>query len=114
MGTLLNKHYEMRIQQLEYELDEMTAELSQAWDQLVPFLQELPQHTETGHDIKALLQAVSAAVDTQIAGIYLIQSKTWFTVPDQIMLTQKSLAMLTEQPTEGVLKIALTTGVHTY
>jgi len=114
MSTLLNKQYEMRIQELEHELDEMTTALSQAWDQLVPFLQELPEHTETEYDIKPLLQAVSAAVDTEMTGIYLTQSEAWYAVPDQLMLTQKSLAMLAEQPVGEVLKVALTTGVHTY
>lgn len=79
----VNDH-SVKIQRLERELDEMTAALSQAWDQLVPFLQELPAQAETAQDIVPILQAVTAAADTHLAGIYLFETDEWISVPERV------------------------------
>jgi serine phosphatase RsbU (regulator of sigma subunit) len=76
--------YQERIKKLENELDEMTGALSQAWDQLVPFLQEIPRQAESTQDIVPILQAVLAAADTDLVGIYLFKTDEWSTVPTHV------------------------------
>jgi serine phosphatase RsbU (regulator of sigma subunit) len=83
--------YRQRIQTLEQELDEMTVALSQAWDQLVPFLQEVPPQAETAGDIEPILQAVAAAADAELAAIYLLRSEEWFSVPGFVHLSPESM-----------------------
>ncbi len=39
----------------------MTIVLTQAWDQLVPFLQEVPTQAETVQNIEPILHTVAAA-----------------------------------------------------
>jgi serine phosphatase RsbU (regulator of sigma subunit) len=84
-------YYEGRIQTLERELDEMTVALSHAWDQLVPFLQDIPSQTETAQDIEPILYTVAAAVDTEMASIYLFNTKQWFSVPQPLPLTPEMI-----------------------
>ncbi|MBZ0300730.1 MAG: hypothetical protein K8J31_13355 [Anaerolineae bacterium] len=60
------RHYQARITQLEVELDEMTVALSQAWDQLVPFLQEVPPQADSQTAILPIIQAALAAVDADL------------------------------------------------
>ncbi len=81
-----NETYLQRISELEQELDEMTDELSHAWDQLVPFLKDSPVQTELSHDPKLIIQAAMAAVDTELGGLYLFESDDWFSVPDNVYL----------------------------
>lgn len=94
--------YEERIQALEDELDEMTTALSQAWDQLVPFLQEVPPQAETTRDIAPILEAVLAAADAEMAGIYLFHSDDWFSVPRLIPIDSafsQQLRRITQEQT---------------
>ncbi len=60
-----------RIAQLEHELDEMTAALAQAWDQLVPFLKAPPGPAESPRDIMPILESIMAAVDAEMGMVYL-------------------------------------------
>ncbi len=78
--------YQSYIQRLEAEIDDLTAALSQAWDQLVPFLQEVPMQAETASDIAPILQAVAAAADTEMAGVYLFEANRWIAVPESLAL----------------------------
>lgn len=72
---------QQKIARLERELDEMTAALSQAWDQLVPFLQEAPPEAETAADILPVIEAVIAAADCDFGGVYLFTTGEWVTLP---------------------------------
>lgn len=78
--------YKQRLQQLEAELDEMTAALSQAWDQLVPFLQVVPDKADSSEDILPIIQAALMAVDADVASLFLLRHEEWFTIPEEIEL----------------------------
>lgn len=86
--------YARQIEQLERELDEMTAALSQAWDQLVPFLQEAPPQAESAQDIVPIIQAVIAAADTEMGGVYLFQPDEWLVLPGHFNLPEADKARL--------------------
>ncbi|MBL8165508.1 MAG: hypothetical protein JNJ61_26230, partial [Anaerolineae bacterium] len=100
------KYYETRIQALEHELEDMTVALSHAWDQLVPFLQDIPSQTETAQDIEPILYTVAAAADAEIAGIYLFKTKQWYSVPEPFSpsaeLLQRFPSITKEQSIEFV------------
>ncbi|MBN1681361.1 MAG: SpoIIE family protein phosphatase [Anaerolineae bacterium] len=74
-----------RIRELEAELDDMTESLAQAWDQLVPFLQETPQQAESTQDIIPVLESIMTAVDAEIGAVYLYPHNArpaeWYTIP---------------------------------
>lgn len=78
--------YQIQINLLEAELDEMTVALSQAWDQLVPLLQKAPPTNSSSVDVVATLQAIMAALDVPLSGIFLVEDNTWFTLPSDIAL----------------------------
>lgn len=94
-----------RIDQLERELDEMTVALSQAWDQLVPFLQETPAQADTSQDIEPTLQALMAAADTEMAGVYLFASRAWYAMPTHIQLDASALKGLENLDQERVFTL---------
>lgn len=77
-----------RIERLERELEEMTIALSQAWDQLVPFLQEVPSQAETTQDLVPILHAVAAAADAEFAGMYLFSSEEWLSIPASVPMSK--------------------------
>ena len=101
-----------RIEKLERELEEMTMALSQAWDQLVPFLKDIPEDTTTTQNIIPTLQAISVAVDTEIVGIYLFETNLWHTIPDNIEPTQEFLASLKSITSEISVNVTLRNGKH--
>lgn len=72
-----------RIAKLETELDEMTIALSQAWDQLVPLLQDQPAIADELQDILLLLDSLMLATDSTTAAIYVAKTQTWRSVPVQ-------------------------------
>ena len=78
-----------RIRHLETELDDMTAALAQAWDQLVPFLQAAPKQAETTRDIAPLLETIMAAVDAPMGAVYLVahddRGAEWFALPTDVV-----------------------------
>ncbi len=78
--------YQDRIQQLEEELDSLTAALAQAWDQLVPFLQEAPQQAKSSQDIAPVIEAMMTGLDAALGAVYLLpsqgQPEEWFILPD--------------------------------
>lgn len=74
--------YENKIASLEQNLDEMTVALTHAWNQLVPFLQDTPQ-AEASHSLEPILQAVVAAADVSLGGMYLLREREWMTVPQE-------------------------------
>lgn len=78
--------YQDRIQQLEEELDSLTAALAQAWDQLVPFLQEAPQQAKSSQDIAPVIEALMTGLDATFGAVYLLprqgQPEEWFILPD--------------------------------
>lgn len=97
--TINCSDHENSIKQLERELDEMTVALSQAWDQLVPFLQEMPPEAETTQDIEPILHTVAAAADADLAGVYLFKVDEWHSIPDPIRFeptTMQKLAAITQ------------------
>lgn len=67
------------IAKLERELDEMTLALSQAWDQLVPLLQDTPP--QTNQDIITILDSVLVALDVDVTLIYLSERDEWYVTP---------------------------------
>ncbi len=77
--------YQARIRELESELDSMTNALAQAWDQLVPLLQEPPHETSSSKDIASLLEAIMAAVEAEMVAFYMAprndNEAEWFTIP---------------------------------
>jgi sigma-B regulation protein RsbU (phosphoserine phosphatase) len=74
-----------RIQELEQQLDEMTAALTQAWDQLVPLLEARPQQAESSEDIVPTLEGIMSSVEAQMGMIYLMpregKPEEWFLLP---------------------------------
>jgi serine phosphatase RsbU (regulator of sigma subunit) len=101
-------YYQSYIQRLEAEIDDLTAALSQAWDQLVPFLQEVPVQAETASDIAPILQAVAAAADTEMAGVYLFEQDTWIAVPDSPALSATAQQQLRMMCCETTVDLQLT------
>ncbi|MBE2270872.1 MAG: SpoIIE family protein phosphatase [Anaerolinea sp.] len=96
--------YRDRIRQLEAELDDLTAALAQAWDQLVPFLQETPQKANSGREIAPVIEALMTAVDAPLGAIFLLpregQPSEWVVLPDDVVFFQtleKFLAALVNQ-----------------
>ncbi|MAS35698.1 MAG: hypothetical protein CL610_16935 [Anaerolineaceae bacterium] len=78
---------EQHIARLESELDDMTAALSQAWDQLVPFLNEVPQPGDASHEILPFLEATLVATDTHVALVYLLEQDEWLVAPSHLSLS---------------------------
>ena len=78
--------YETKIEKLENELMDMTIALSQAWDQLVPLLQDVPEQVENTQDIIPILHTIAAATDTEVAGIYLLETRQWHSIPQTLQL----------------------------
>ncbi|MBI5930603.1 MAG: SpoIIE family protein phosphatase [Chloroflexi bacterium] len=77
--------YKKRIAELEAELEEMTVALAQAWDQLVPFLQDAPTQATSTLDIVPVLESIIAAIDARMGAVYLKQDDEWFTIPSEIV-----------------------------
>ncbi|MCA9912977.1 MAG: SpoIIE family protein phosphatase, partial [Anaerolineae bacterium] len=75
--------YEKQIAALEQNLDEMTIALTHAWNQLVPFLQDTSE-TDTSQGLEPILQAVLAAIDVPLGGIYLLRDREWLTSPPDL------------------------------
>lgn len=103
-------HYIEKNKKLEQELDEMTTALSHAWDQLVPFLQEIPEPSQVEQDILPLLKAISVASDCEIVGIYLFHEDRWYTYPDYIEPTSALLKDLQAITKDQVGEIDLKVG----
>ncbi len=97
------EYYLERIAVLETELDEMTVALSQAWDQLVPFLQAAPEHTITGTipDLTPIIHAVMAAADAEYGAICLFDGE-WSSVPDTLTLSAVRQAYIRDELREGL------------
>lgn len=76
-------------QQLERELESMTAALAHAWDQLVPLLAAVPQSTSTSTDVVSLLESVLTALDTPIGAVYLDEQNdraaAWYVTPSHAL-----------------------------
>lgn len=96
-----------RIEKLERELEEMTRALSHAWDQLVPFLKDIPEDTTTAQNIIPTLQAISVAADAEIVGIYLFDSDAWYAIPDYIEPTHDFLTSLKSITVERTIRTVL-------
>ena len=105
----LNKCIE-RTKILEQELEEMTTALSQSWDQLVPFLQDISETTQTKRDVAPILQAISVAADCEIVGIYLFERDRWYSVPEHIEPTLEILNDLKSVTSAQTLDITLQSG----
>ena len=103
-------HYQQRIEELEQELGDMTIALSHAWDQLVPFLQKVPSQADTAQDVMPILHAVSAAVDTDLAGLYLFQTDEWYTVPEAVFLADECFRQLPLISGEQTMQLKLESG----
>lgn len=96
------EHYLQRIKALETELDEMTVALSQAWDQLVPFLQDSPEQTAAGtvSDLTPIIHAVMAGADAEFGVIYLFDGE-WSSVPETLTLSAARKRYLRDTLQEG-------------
>jgi serine phosphatase RsbU (regulator of sigma subunit) len=79
--------YQGKIRKLEAELDQLTAALSQAWDQLVPFLEGTPTAAESAQDFTPIIHALCAGTDAEHGGVYLFASDEWIAVPVSTTLT---------------------------
>lgn len=95
--------YEARIQTLEDELNEMTVALSQAWDQLVPLLQDVPSQVDNSQEIDPILHTICAAADTDVAGIYLLETDEWHSVPQAVALDAAFIEQVKLQSTVQTL-----------
>ncbi len=76
---------EAEVAQKESDLEEMTAALSQAWDQLVMLTQEAPDEATSTQDIVPILEAAMSAADAAIGAVCLLPEDgppEWFTLPD--------------------------------
>lgn len=104
------EHYKQKVEHLERELAEMTIALSQAWDQLVPFLQEAPARAASPQDIVPILQAVAAAADTQQAAVYLFQTDEWFSVPETMQISDAFKTRLRGITQETIVDMTAQTG----
>lgn len=89
-------YYQDRIRKLEDELDALTAALAQAWDQLVPFLQEAPQQAKSSQDIAPIIEALMTGLDALFGAVYLLpregEPAEWLILPDE----QVSLSALAD------------------
>lgn len=74
---------QQRITALESEIDEMTVALSQAWDQLIPLLQEQSIQEDSLHSVLTLLDSLMVATECDTAAIYLDETRTWRSLPTQ-------------------------------
>jgi len=76
---------EDRVRQLEGELAEMTVALARAWDQLVPFLQSVPQQVASSRDAMTILETIMTAVDADTGAVYLAprdgETAEWVMLP---------------------------------
>lgn len=99
-----------RIQQLEKELEEMTFALTQAWDQLVPFLQEVPTQAETVQNIEPILHTVAAAALADLAGVYLDKADEWYSIPELISLSRDAVPQLADIRDEQIIELETNTG----
>jgi serine phosphatase RsbU (regulator of sigma subunit) len=87
--------YQQRIETLESDLDQMTAALSQAWDQLVPFLQKAPEQTgdDASQDFTVVIQAAMAGADAEFGAVYLFPG-AWISVPETLTLSDARKQLL--------------------
>jgi len=104
------EQYQQRIEQLEQELEEMTVALTNAWDQLVPFLQETPPDAEKPEHFSSMLYAVTAAADTELGGIFLFQAEEWVAIPEELQLSDDAIQQLTELTSDQVLSLSTVAG----
>lgn len=95
--------FKKRIEHLERELDEMTVALSQAWDQLVPLLQDVSVQAETTEDIEPILHSIATATNTNVVGIYLCRADEWHNIPKPIYFSEIALQKLKNITHEQVL-----------
>ncbi len=100
-----------RVQQLEKELEEMTIVLTQAWDQLVPFLQEVPTQAETVQNIEPILHTVAAAAAADLAGVYLYKADEWYCIPESINLSRDAIQRLSDIRDEQIIELEAHTGI---
>lgn len=99
MGDFEDKQ---RIQTLENELEEMTAALATAWDQLVPFLQEIPSDAASAHDLMTIAETAMVALEAPLACVFLKKTGECMTVPTDITAQDalaKKLATIPESTT---------------
>lgn len=93
-----------RIKALENELAEMTVALAQAWDQLVPFLQDSPQ-ADRELDVMPVLESIMAAVDASVGAVYLAEREQqrgeWFMTPPDPAATRALAKHLDPLPTRS-------------
>lgn len=89
-----------RIAALEAELDEMTAALAHAWDQLVPFLQTAPQTAKSLEDLLPVLETAMAALGSDLGAVLLLRETTaqWLTVPHDPQLEARLTTQLLPLP----------------
>lgn len=109
MSVLLRDitYYKEQNAKLQRELDEMTIALAHAWDQLVPFLQDMPDKTLTADQLESNLEAILVASDTDVASIYLFQSDDYYVTPDTIDLSDASRIGIKNIREEAILELAL-------
>lgn len=80
---------QIEIERLEKELEQMTMALAQAWDQLVPFLQDAPTPLEATLNVTPLLESIMAAVDAPMGAVYFAphggRPADWIVLPTQLV-----------------------------
>jgi serine phosphatase RsbU (regulator of sigma subunit)/anti-sigma regulatory factor (Ser/Thr protein kinase) len=78
-----------KILRLEADLDAMTAELAQAYDQLVPFLHDATINLESAQDLTRFLTQIMTAVDADMGGVYVMPQQgrkaVWRALPDDVV-----------------------------
>ncbi|MBW4435660.1 MAG: serine/threonine-protein phosphatase [Pleurocapsa minor GSE-CHR-MK-17-07R] len=104
---LLNENEALRRQiiRLETDLDAMTAELAQAYDQLVPFLQDSQIDLDSAQDLSRFIGMIMSAVGADMGGVYLLPQKgrkaAWRTVPEDVVHLQSVRRVVSLLGVEG-------------
>jgi hypothetical protein len=90
---------QLRISQLESELEEMTLAVTEAWDRLAALLQSEPPPSTRTESSLTHLETMMAATNTSIAGLYKVADHEWFTTPLSIPLPPKVMTELDTKAT---------------
>lgn len=111
---MIQNHDVGYVEKLERELNEMTLALSQAWDQLVPLLQEVPTQAESPQDIEPILLTIAAAAAAELAGVYLFKADEWHCRPESVALTDAAIRQLKAIAEPQPVRLASSDGQDTY
>ena len=81
--------HKQHIAKLESELDDMTAALSQAWDQLTPLLQATPEQSNSTEDIMPILESIMTGIGAHKVAVFMLETEECYSIPEGILFTKE-------------------------